>query len=312
MRRRNKQLSLVLVLAFAAFFIPAHVAAATVPRGISLSPFEQNITFSPGEAVQSFNLTLTNDTPTVQELDLSVHDFGSLNDTGGIVIEGSNSYTEHYGLASWISLGTDTVILAPHQSRLIPVTVENRQDLAPGGHYGAVVATVNNLDTNPGNKVVLNQQLVSLILVDKQGGEHYDMRLDSIATNGNWFRLPTTVQLRFQDSGNVQVVPRGIVQLLGPTGGVISQGTINSDSDFVLPETYREIYVPLTVINRADPWPGVYRIRVLYRYDGINVTASRTESVRYLSLGTFIILLILFVIVWRIVRSRRAHGRQGG
>src|SRR5207244_2068642 len=100
---------------------------------------------------------LTNHTMTLQELDLSVRDFGSLNDTGGILLEGSNRYTQRYGLASWLSLGTDTVVLQPNETRSVPVTVYNRSSLQPGGHYGAVVASVNSLNGQSGNSVVINQ-----------------------------------------------------------------------------------------------------------------------------------------------------------
>jgi hypothetical protein len=304
---RNRVISGVfigIVAALVFVYAPAHAATTS---GISLSPFQQTISFQPGDSVSTFNVTLTNHTTTLQELDLSVHDFGSLNDTGGIVLNGSASYSQHYGLASWMSLATDTVVLNPGESRAVQVTVTNRQTLQPGGHYGAVVASVNSLNDQSGNKVVINQQLVSLVFVDKMGGEHYDLKLVGLTQNGNWFHLPDTVRLRFQNPGNVHVVPRGTVTLLGPTGTVISKGIINIESAFVLPETYRELYVSLAPINNAAQLPGPYRIVVDYRYDGITKTARKQYAVHYVNASMIVILIVLIAgSVWFVKRRKKS------
>ena len=287
--------------------IGAQAATSNPNTGISLSPFEENISIQPTDAAKTFNLTLTNHTTTLQELDLSAHDFGSLNDTGGVLLEGSNSYTQQYGLVSWLSLGTDTVILRPGESQSVPVTIDNRGSLQPGGHYGAVVASVNSLNDQSGNHVVINQQLLSLILVDKVGGDHYNLKLDSVSQNGNWLHLPNDIVLRFQNPGNVHVVPRGLVKLVSPGGRVVAQGIINSESDFILPESYRQIYVPLTPVAKALPLPGLYHLEVQYRYDGISVYATKNVAVRFinLELGISIVLVIIVGGRWWFRRKAR-------
>ncbi len=288
----------------------AMFSIASAQSGISLSPYEQNITFKATDTQSTYNITVTNNTSTIQELDLTARDFGSLNDTGGVVLEGSNSYTQRYGLASWMTLGTDTVVLNAGESRNVPVTVENRDSLQPGGHYGAVVASVNSLNDQSGNHVVINQQLISLVLVDKLGGERYDLKLDSISQNGNWFNLPSTVRLRFQNPGNVHVIPRGLVRLLSPNGTVISQGIINSESAFVLPESYRELYVPLTPLNKPAPLPGLYHIQVLYRYDGISATAHKQFPVHFVNLADYIAIALIILIVWYVRRRTKRSPKK--
>ena len=137
LKRRNKQLVLflsVLILLSVCFF---GFSKANALSGITLSPFLQSINLSSNDATKTFNLNLTNNTSSTKQINLSVEDFGSLNDTGGVLLEGSNSYTQKYGLASWITLGTDTVNLGPSQTASVPVSIDNRPDLSPGGHYGA-------------------------------------------------------------------------------------------------------------------------------------------------------------------------------
>jgi hypothetical protein len=282
---------------------PGQVWAATQTKGgISISPFLQDVSIAPSDGAKSFELQLTNHTSSLQEIKLSARDFGSLNDTGGILLEGTKKYTQKYGLASWLVLAADTVVLQPGESRSVTVTIDNRSSLQPGGHYGAVAAAVTSLDESPDNHVAINQQLLSLLLVNKVGGEKYDLKLVGLEQNGNWLHLPSTIKLRFQNPGNVHVIPRGEVKLKSPSGKVVARGVINSESAFVLPETFRELYVPLAKVNDSLPFPGLYRLEVDYRYEGINRVASRNYPLRFVSLGTYLVvglLLLSFVVFFR-------------
>lgn len=308
---------LFVIFAGAFLLIPAHSDAAKKVQpqntvgGISISPFIQQIDILPGDIAKSFTLTLTNHTSTLQELNLTPRDFGTLNDSGGILLEGNNKYTQKYGLTSWMSLGADTVALQPKESRDVLVTINNRTSLQPGGHYAAVVASVKTLDeSTAGNKVAINQQLLSLILVNKMGGEHYALKLTSIQENGNWLHLPNTVKLRFQNPGNVHVIPRGTVKLTSPSGKVLAKGVINSESAYVLPESFREIYVPLTTVSKDIPFPGVYHVEVDYRYDGIDQTAHKFSIVKFINLKIYIFGLIILLVIWRVILNYKSYPKK--
>lgn len=281
------------------------VASQKTTGGITISPFLQQLTIQPNDIEKSYNLKLINSTNSIQELRLSIRDFGSLNETGGVLLEGNGNYTKKYGLTSWLQLGADTVILQPKESREVPVTIQNRTSLQPGGHYASVVASVKALDELTGNEVAVNQQLMSLLLVNKTGGEHYALRLTDIEQNGNWITLPSVVKLRFQNPGNVHVVPRGTVVLKSPSGTVLARGVINSESAYVLPETFREIYVPLTKVANDFPSPGLYRIDVEYRYDGINQTAHKSEVVRFINLKLWVGLTAIIGMILLISRRQK-------
>ena len=291
---------------------PVHARAAS--NGVALSPFIQNIIIEPRDAAKTYDLMLTNQSPGVLELDLTTRDFGSLNDSGGVLlVDSAAAYAQHYGLTSWLSLETDTVILQPGESRGVLVSISNRQDLQPGGHYGAVVVSVKNIDEQTGNHVVINQQLLSLILVTKQGGDHYALKLSGVEQNGNWLHLPNDIKLHFQNPGNVHVTPRGRVLLKNPAGVVIAQGIINSESSYILPASFRDIYVRLQPTGHAVPLPGIYHTEVQYRYDGLNRTASRQYAVRFVNLPLYVgigALLILGIVVYRRRYAKRNHGSK--
>ncbi len=303
--RKNSRFILSLLFMGLVLVLPDHTRAAAknTTSGISLSPFVQQIALQPNDGARSFSLTFTNHTDTLQELNLASRDFGSLNDTGGVLLEGSSGFTQKYGLTSWLSLEADTVVLQPKESRAVLVSIDNRSSLQPGGHYGAVVASVNSLNDQVGNHVVVNQQLLSLILVDKVGGEHYDLKLDRVNQNGNWLHLPNDIRLRFQNPGNVHVVPRGIVKLKSPSGRVLAQGIINSESAYILPESYRELFVPLTRTASAPPLPGIYHVEVDYRYEGIARTVSKSYAVHFVNAGVYLLAGFLMVVIgiftWR-------------
>lgn len=290
---------------------PASAAKVATPVGISLSPFQQNISIAPDQSGAQFNLSLTNHTKSLQELKLTARDFGSLNETGGILFEGTSKYTQKYGLTSWMTLGTDTVDLQPEETKTVPVIIDNRSSLQPGGHYGAVVASVDSsLAAESGNQLGVNQQLVSLVFVKKVGGEHYDLKLSGITQNGNWFHPPDTIKLRFQNPGNVHVVPRGLVTLKNPAGKVIAKGVINSESATVLPESFREVYVPLTKTGGSLALPGLYHVAVTFRYDGVTQTATKQYAVRFISLPTYVLLGLIVVVAGGLVRRYKKHQKS--
>ncbi len=315
-------LIVVLLASLLALNSLSHTAADTKPpaptNAISLSPFLQNITVTTSDTSKTFNLELTNHSKSVQELDLTSRDFGSLNDTGGVLLisDPKNNYSQHYGLTSWLTLGTDTVVLQPDEARSVLVSINNRDDLQPGGHYGAVVVSVRSLDDKTGNHVVVNQQLLSLVLVDKQGGDHFDMQLKSVEQNGNWLHLPSSVKLQFQNPGNVHVTPRGQVLLRNPAGSVVAKGFINSESAFILPASLRDMYVSLSPVGHSLPLPGVYHVEVDYRYDGLNTSAIKRYAVHFINLKLYlaiaITLVVIIVVLRRRFRSQNQHLQSAG
>lgn len=266
-----------------------HAAPAS---GITMSPFQQQITMLSTQSQQQYTVRYTNNTATLQELRITARDFGSLNDTGGVLFGVQSAYTQRYGLASWLRFDTDTLLLAPGESKSILVTVDNRSSLQPGGHYAAVVATVSGLEKPYGNAVSVNQQLLSLLFLTKTGGERYDLKLDQLSHNGNWLHLPRKVKIRFQNPGNVHVIPRGLVQLKSPNGTVLAQGVINSESALVLPESYREMYVELKSTQRAFPFPGMYQLAVQYRYEGLDGFATKTYRLSFINAGMYMVFII--------------------
>ncbi|MEK7600084.1 MAG: hypothetical protein AAB462_03570 [Patescibacteria group bacterium] len=291
-------------------------ALAQPTSQVTIVPFLQTVRVESNEPTKTVDLTITNRSSKTQNFHLNVLNFGTLNETGGLVFSGNNASTlaKKYGLATWLRLSVSDLVLEPTQSSTVQATIINDVSLTPGGHYGAVVASVNTKDDVGGNKVNVKQELSSLIFATKVGGEKYDLSLKGVKYDVGWGQLPSQITLRFKNTGNVQVVPRGIVKIVSPRGNVVSQGVINEASSYVLPETYRQLPVSLKSVAKEGIWPKFYRLDVYYRYDGINSFTAKSYTlylVNWAAIVAFIATtaLIVFIIfkAWKYEMHRRSR-----
>lgn len=288
-------------------------AAGASDTGLAVSPAFAEVKVASGAPSAGYTLQIVNHNPVDQNFVLSVVDFGALDESGGVAFLGAPaSELEHkYGLASWLSVEKNTVFVAAGQTVAVKVSVDNRESLAPGGHYGAVLATaVNEPGTPASARVGVKQVLSSLVLVTKDGGANADLRLVSQEAPGSWWSLPNTVTQRFQNTGNIHVVPRGVIELKDPAGRVVKRAAINDGSQMILPESFRQ-YKSSLLNLKAAVLPGRYTLVSTYRYDGIESTAKLETSFWYagkivvwiVGLGALVTTLGLAWWLW--IRPRR-------
>lgn len=304
-----RKISYWLAIALGALSYGAGQAVAASGAGFTLSPAMQQIQIRSDQPRVSYALSITNDSQTDQNFVLSAVDFGSLDESGGVAFLGAPaSELEHrYGLASWMILEKNTVFVPTKKSVKVTVTIENRQSLPPGGHYGAVLATaVNDPGTPAGDRVGVKQVVSSLILVTKDGGAQADLKLVSHSGEGSWWSLPGVVTQRFQNTGNVHVVPRGVIELKDPMGRVVKRAAINDGSTVILPESFRQYKTTLQGL-KAAVLPGKYTLVSTYRYDGITTTATLTSSFWYagqlivwaVAAGALVAAILLGLWLWK-------------
>ncbi len=271
---------------------------AAEAAAISVSPAFQDVLLPSAAASKDISVTFSNQSTSPQTYKLSTVDFGSLDESGGVAFLGvPNSELEHrYGLVSWIKLEKEQIFLPPAGSAKVTVHIDNRASLAPGGHYAAILATsTGEADAaTDKTKVNLRQIIASLLLVRKEGGGEIGLNAAGISVGSHsLFSLPKFLTLRFQNPGNVHVVPRGTVSIKDPSGRVVMSGLINENSDIILPESFRKLRVSLTTLRPA--WtPGRYSVVSNFRYDGS--TDVRTSKVSFWYMG--IALTILFLLVF--------------
>lgn len=268
--------------------------------GVTISPAFQQINIDPTQPATTYDFKVTNNSTTSYEFELSVVDFGSLDETGGVLFIGNaeKALSYKYALSPWVVLEKDRIVVEPGATEKVPVTVQNKESLAPGGHYGAIVVTLAETSQTSGRKVQINQVLSSLLFVKKLGGEVYGLGLGELKVRTHFFGLPNLIDLRFQNFGNVHVIPRGLITVTDPRGKIVQRGIINADSGIALPETYRMVKVPLQSVGSS--WiPGRYKVILTYRYDDQIISKTMSTSFVYLNAGvvTFSIVLVVLAIV---------------
>lgn len=296
MRRRGVRAGLIILAASLISPLAAWAGGATI------SPFIQEISLNSQQPQVSFPLHIKNNQDSPQSLQLRLVDFKSLDESGGVAFQGLsyNDLQNKYGLANWMSVDSPQLTLQPKEDRVVVVRIQNRDDLAPGGHYGAVL--VDQAEATVNSQVVLRPAFASLVFLTKLGGEQYQIDLNSVKTNAQF----STAYLSFKNSGNVHLIPRGTVKLLDPFGTVVSSGIINPESALLLPDTSRNYNVSLKQVGPSW-WPGHYSLVVDYRYDGRDDFYRYTQGLwRGSPLSMLASLLMLALVIGLAVRFTKS------
>ncbi len=291
------------------FAIPAQAAGI----GVSVEPFLSDLVFEPGETEKPFTITLSNDSPSDVHFSAFAVDFGSLDISAGTAFLGAaRDIEQSYDRASWIALESDSVTVPAGGTAELRGRLVNTPDLAPGGHYGSILFDAGNPDvlrSGPAN-IALEQRISALVFMKKMGGERYGMEFVSSSMDRDIFGSVRSMRLAFRNMGNVHIVPRGRSDLLDPRGRLVAKGIVNEDSSIVLPGATRDIVVKMRPVMTA--WvPGVYTLRLGYRYDGLEAFETVEERV-FVVPPAFIAGCIGLIAVFaadRVVRrKRRARG----
>lgn len=296
LQRKFRTAGLLTVIGAATMLIWAAPANAATSAGFVVSPAFEQLQIKSSALQSQYTLQITNHNATDQIFLLRVVDFGTLDESGGVAFLGAPATElEHkYGLASWMSLEKNTVFVPADKSVGVLVSIENRQSLATGGHYGAVLATaVNDTGVRMGDRVAVKQVLASLVLVTKEGGAAADLRLAGQQVNSEFWKLPSLANLRFQNPGNVHVVPRGTVEIKDPFGRLVQRSAINEGSNVILPESFRNYKSVFTTVA-SGIWPGYYSLTTVFRYDGKDATTSQSTGFWYA--GKLLVGLVIFVV----------------
>jgi hypothetical protein len=288
-------LGLVLCLSSSAL-----AAAPISSNAIRVTPTLSNISLLPGETSTTIVATVTNLTSQPLRVGLNSRDFSaSETQPGAIQLYGAgyNPNTDPHGLQTTISFASPAVLLAPNQTQKVAISLSNLSKLAPGGHYGAVLFSPEPTSANTnGINISIGSSVASLIFLSTPTGGTAPLRLLSFSLGLVHFKLPSTFNLTFQDTGNTQTWPEGQLTLFGPSGSIVSTTVLNPGEGLVLPGTVRLFETQLSLVGLRFARPGIYRLELQYR--SRTATTFTTVSKRFLYLNlTDIIPPILFLIL---------------
>lgn len=291
---------------------PSAAASSVTYKGITVTPAVVPVDLQAGQVRAAFDIQVVNNTKDTQQLNISSLDFKSLNQSGGLafITNKASQLGNQHGLASWLDLGNPTVELTPGQVKTLHFGVENRSDLAPGGHYAAVLFQATHANSGSGtNRVASNEVVSALVFVRKIEGARFGIAIADAAVPTNWLTMPNSVNVVLKNTGNTQEIPRGLITISGPFNSEVSRGIINPDSSLLLPDSSRLFAVDLRRTKHAW-WPGLYRVHISYRHDGTTTVQEATTAFLYLNPWFLILCIGLVVATYYVIRKRRRFYRH--
>lgn len=251
------------------------VSADQTTGGITISPYMEQLVLNKNQTSASYNITVTNNSDSLVLLHLKTVDFTNLNEHGEIgFLTPAQTKHDPYSLVNNVSFTYPEIALGANQSESVPIQITNANQLASGGHFGAILFNSNNPTADSGTRVTVNQDSASLLFVSTNGAGTQALSLSTPLINNFYASLPTTINAVFANTGNTQTIPYGLAQIVNDQGTVVAQGQLNTNSNLILPESKRLFMIYLRSTTDHIP-PGKYHLILRYR------TSSQTGFTTY-------------------------------
>ena len=243
------------------------VSADQSTGGITISPYIEQLSLSKNQTTASYTITVTNNSDSLELIHLKTVDFTNLNEHGEIgFLTPTQTKRDPYSLVNNVSFAYPELAIGPHQTNTVPIQIINAEKLASGGHFGAILFSINNPEAGSGTSVTVNQDSASLLFLSTTGAGTQALSLATPLINNFYASLPTTVNAVFTNTGNTQTIPYGLAQLTNDKGDVVAQGQLNTNSSLILPESKRLFMIYLRPTTNHLP-PGKYHLAFKYRTD---------------------------------------------
>ena len=275
----NKKLLILGLITF--LFLPLKNAYAQTQKGITVSPSIIHIDLATDQP--KYELTYTNNTNTNINLVLSVQDFSELEANYQLnFLSQKDAANYKYSLASWISFENNNLQLNPGEKKTVTVFI-NKDRITKGGHYASILAQVQQ--TQDKSTINILPTLSSLLFVRASTGQEIEQgKINEFTELRDGIEFPQTFITMFQNSGNVHVVPHGLIQIYDPLGNLVAKGTFNINSLDALPESIRRFDTNIDLYQKIL-LPGIYTAKINLHFGNTDKTAS--TNVKFFSQGMF-------------------------
>ncbi len=180
-----------------------------------------------------------------------------------------------YGLSSWIHFSNTSLILDPGETNSIKIFIDNNR-LTPGGHYATILAHINEQKEKGTQQVHVQGTLGSLLFVRTNTGKEYEhANLLEFDLQRDIIDFPNTFYFRFNNTGDTDLTPYGLLQLYNASHILIAKGIINEASAPTLPQSIRRYYVLPKTLGQFL-WPGMYIATISLHFGKPQQTITKT------------------------------------
>ena len=294
--------TLIITLACLFFFAFAPLTNAQSLGGITVFPSITHLDLATDPP--EYTLTYVNNTNTEINLLLSVADFTELEDSYKInFLDAKDAANYKYSLSSWISFENKTLQLSPNEKKSVKVFID-KDRITKGGHYASILAEIVQPETK--DQINVKAILSSLLFVRASTGKEIeDGKISLFEPLRDGIDYPDSYILRFENNGNVHVVPYGLIEVFDPLGNLAAKGILNDGSLDALPESIRRYDTKVATYQKVL-LPGIYTAKIQMHFGKTN--QKLTASVKFFSQGMFdfvkigllaIAVIVIFLIVYR-------------
>jgi len=271
---------LIYILVF--FLTPVSVLLAQSAVSLSVSPTLFEMTANPGQEWKS-NVRVINS----NEFDITIYanvvNFAPKGEGGnGLFLPVFERETQGMTLAEWVDISNEPVVISSQQTAEIPFTVSVPMGANPGGHFAAIlIGTKPPVNEKNVPKVQTSQMVTSLFFVRIAGDVIESGAIREFRTTSSFLtKSEATLELRFENKGNVHIQPQGdirIYNMWGQERGIIP---INRQSHFgnVLPESIRKF---------TFSWKGEWALADIGRYSAQVTLGYGLDGRKFVSSKTY-------------------------
>ena len=258
-----------------AIFLSTPVHAAEQGLSITIAPPLFQINLQPGETWSS-GITVVNNNAYDLTLYAEPTSFEPSGESGRPVflstptnnaeeIENASST-----LARWITVPQNEISIKREKTYVLPITIQVPKDASPGGHYAAILIGNRAPQGSPveGGSVNVTSSVASLIFLSVAGDVIEKGRIRDFVTEKSIYETPeANFSLRFENQGNVHLIPKGNIVIYNMFGKVRGNIPVNHQKNYgnVLPNSVRKF--SFTWKSDASMWDiGRYRAEVTIGY----------------------------------------------
>lgn len=165
----------------------------------------------PGEKTQ-IQVRVKNITDKPLYVDTKALDF-VIGDDGTTPIEVTESVSNRWSLASWMTVVPQNQRIAPNQTVGVNVLIEVPEDALPGGHYAMILHQPSNSDGSIGDKISVSQSAINqrvgtltYLIVDGPINEEAYIRNFNVPKFSEYGPVPFSFEV--QNNSDVHITPR--------------------------------------------------------------------------------------------------------
>jgi len=222
---------IILIALFALFLF----GFSGVAHALTLTPIRLEISGDPGQLVIQ-EMTLINELSTPQTYYSSYANFEAQGETGTpTFVEAKDD------LGTWMEVPA-SIILAPGESKTVPIKINIPKNADAGGHFAAIFWGTAPTVQTPG-AVAIGAKTGMLVLlrvngaVNEKGGI---LEFGTVNKQTFYTSLPVSLYYRFQNSGNDRIKPAGNVVFKDTIGLTAAKIDGNPVEGNILPDSVRK------------------------------------------------------------------------